>query len=161
MEPIGANLAMQLMAQTSSRAKELDWPLQHLRSAHHRVRQHSDRIRLWTGTSKRLLTWMTLLQAKAEYNSGSTALEHSSETLSKSTGDPFARRAESMAAGDSPTATRSSELGSESASNLALDGAEDDTRTMAEVAYDTINQPGFDFFLKAQAFTSRIISLDR
>ena len=38
---------------------------------------------------------------------------------------------------------------------------EEDTRTMAEVAYDTINQPGFDFFLKAQAFTSRIISLDR
>jgi hypothetical protein len=32
---------------------------------------------------------------------------------------------------------------------------------MAEVAYDTVNQPGFDFFLKAQAFTSRIISLDR
>lgn len=149
------------MAQTTSKAKELDWPLQHLRSAHHRVRQYSDRIRLWTGTSKRLLTWMTLLQTKAEYNSGSTALEHSSETLSKSTGDPFARRAESTVLGDSPTATRNSELGLESTSDLEPIDAEDDNRTMSEVAYDTLNQPGFDFFLKAQAFTSRIISLDR
>ena len=89
------------MAQTSAKAKELQWPLQHLQSAHHRVRQHSDRIRLWTGTSRRLLTWMTLLQTKAEYNSGYTALEHSSATLSKSTGDPFARRASGVAVGGS------------------------------------------------------------
>jgi hypothetical protein len=32
---------------------------------------------------------------------------------------------------------------------------------MAEIAYDTINQPALDFFLRSQAFTSRIISLDR
>lgn len=148
------------MAQTTSRAKELDWPLQHLQSAHHRVRQHSDRIRLWTGTSKRLLTWMTLLQTKAEYNSGYTALEHSSSTLSKSTGDPFARRPSSITAGDSPSATRNSEYSQETTGSASA-VEEEDTRTMAEVAYDTVNQPGFDFFLKAQAFTSRIISLDR
>lgn len=150
------------MAQTTSRANELGWPLQHLQSAHHRVRQHSDRIRLWTGTSKRLLTWMTLLQTKAEYNSGYTALEHSSATLSKSTGDPFARKPSSIPRGDSPNATRNSEYSQGSTTGDATsDDAEDDTRTMAEVAYDTVNQPGFDFFLKAQAFTSRIISLDR
>ena len=148
------------MAQTTSRAKELDWPLQHLQSAHHRVRQHSDRIRLWTGISKRLLTWMTLLQTKAEYNSGYTALEHSSSTLSKSTGDPFARRPSSITVGDSPSATRNSEYSQETTGDTSTT-EEEDTRTMDEVAYDTINQPGFDFFLKAQAFTSRIISLDR
>lgn len=150
------------MAQTTSRAKELDWGLQHLQSAHHRVRQHSDRIRLWTGTSKRLLTWMTLLQTKAEYNSGHTALEYSSATLSKSTGDPFERRPSSVIRGDSPNETRTSEHSQEStAGDISAEDVEEDTRTMAEVAYDTVNQPGFDFFLKAQAFTSRIISLDR
>ena len=149
------------MAQTSSRAKELDWPLQHLQAAHHRVRQHSDRIRLWTGISRRLLTWMTLLQTKAEYNSGYTALEHSSSTLSKSTGDPFARRPSSVTMGDSPNATRNSEYSQETSGDASALDDEEDTRTMAELAYDTVNQPGFDFFLKAQAFTSRIISLDR
>ena len=149
------------MAQTTSRAKEFDWPLLHLQTAHHRVRQHSDQIRLWTGISKRLLTWMTLLQTKAEYNSGYTALEHSSSTLSKSTGDPFARRASNVTAGDSPGPTRHREYSQDSQGDPEVSDAEEDTRTMAEVAYDTVNQPGFDFFLKAQAFTSRIISLDR
>lgn len=154
---------LELMAQTTSRAKELDWPLQYLQSAHHRVRQHSERIRLWTGTSKRLLTWMTLLQSKAEYNSGHAALEHSSATLSKSIGDPFARRSSNIGLCDSPSATRNSDYGQDSAvaEDLTPTDPDEDTRPMAEVAYDTINQPAFDFFLKAQAFTSRIISLDR
>ena len=105
---------------------------------------------------------MTLLQTKAEYNSGYTALEHSSATLSKSTGDPFARRASSISRGDSPNATRNSEYSQDSTTgDHASDDAEEESRTMPEVAYDTVNQPGFDFFLKAQAFTSRIISLDR
>ena len=149
------------MAQTTSKAKESGWRIQHLQTGHHRIRQHSDRIRLWTGISKRLLTWMTLLQTKAEYNSGYTALEHSSDTLSKSTGDPFARRPSSIMAGDSPVATRNSENGHGSNGDHPSGDTEEDTRTMAEIAYDTINQPGFDIFLKSQAFTSRIISLDR
>ena len=149
----------ELLAQTTPNAKQFQWPLSHLQSAHHRVRQHSDRIRLWTGTSKRLLTWMTLLRTKAEYNSGHAALEHSSSTLSKSTGDPFAQTKSSITAGESPETTRHSDPGVDS--NSASNDTEYDTRTAAELAYDTMNQPGFDFFLKSQAFTSRIISLDR
>lgn len=64
--------------------------------------------------------------------------------------------------GEGPSATRNSDYDQvNTAGHLAQTDVEDDTRTMAEVAYDTINQPGLDFFLKAQAFTSRIISLDR
>ena len=99
---------------------------------------------------------MTLLQTKAEYNSGFTALEHCSTPLSKSIGDPFARNPDDVSNGtdheDVPAAGRSEN---------GYDDMEDDTRTVAELAYDTINQPAFDFFLKSQAFISRIIGLDR
>lgn len=75
--------------------------------------------------------------------------------------DPYANTISSFRSGESPTATRNGDFGEESSGEATAADAEDDTRTMAEVAYDTVNQPGFDFFLKAQAFTSRIISLDR
>ncbi len=98
-----------------------------------------------------LLTWLTLLQTKAEYNAGYSSLEHSSTTLHRSVGDPFARQALS---------TRTSARAQQGEDGDPTD-ADEDNRSVAEVAFDTLNQPGLDFFLRSQAFTSRIISLDR
>lgn len=111
------------MAQADPHAKQKQWPLQHLANAHHRVRDHSDRIRSWTGNSKRMLTWMTLLQTKAEYNSGDYALESASAPLSSSVGDPFARTSSTRADG-----------WSSSFSDQADADCEEDTRTAAELA---------------------------
>ena len=152
---------VEILAQTTPQAKQNGWPLQYLQTTHHRVRQHSDRIRLWTGINKRLLTWMALLQTKAEYNSGNCALQHSSAPLSKSTGDPFTRTPSNVTAADSLKIALNTEHSRDANGDVASAESEEDTRTMAELAYDTLNQPGFDFFLKSQAFTSRIINLDR
>ena len=119
----------------------------------HELNHPSDQIQMWRGISKRLLTWTTLLQTKAEYNAGITALENSSEPLSHSVGDPFARKQRVNGEGEHAMAMPHM--------NGTHADSEDDTRTIAELAYDTLNQPAFDFFLQSQAFTSRVIQLDR
>lgn len=131
----------QVTAQSTPYANK--WPLLHVRDAHLHLKYYNEQIQSWTGTSRRLLTWMVLLQAKAEYNGGTPRDRYTifekcrtdSSSLIKSMGDPF--RAHD--------------------SSIDLE----DQRTSAELAYDTINQPALDFHLRAQSFTTRIIALDK
>ncbi|TPX17024.1 uncharacterized protein E0L32_012316 [Thyridium curvatum] len=145
---------VELTAQSTPHAEQ--WPLRHVRSAQTRVREHSERIKTWAGISRRLLTWMSLLQTKIEYNAGNpsqsqqSALEScntDSTSLRMATGDPFTNRHK----------TQSPEPND---SRIEVNETTDDPRTPAELACDTINQPALDFHLRTQSFTPRIIVLD-
>lgn len=110
-------------------------PQEHMRTAYNCVRRYSDRIMSWTGISRRLLTWMALLETKAEYAGGALAPLDSSTLshLSSSTKNDLDNYADTV----------------------------DDHWTAVDMVYDAISQPAFEFFVKSQGFTRKIIKLDR
>lgn len=148
------------MAQTIGEGHQSMWPLDHLQGFHHRVSQHNDRVQTWAGVSKRLITWTTLLQSKAEWNSGDLALEQCSAPLAKYIGDPFTHDLPLSASSNDINVPQQTTSHSGSEENSSAINGESDMRSVVELAYDTINQPSYDFFLKSQAFTSRILGLE-
>jgi len=107
---------------------DIERPQQHIKTASQRVREYSERIMSWTGINRKVLTWMALLETKAEHAGGM------------------------LASSTAPVATELSR-------DFTL--ATEDSRTPAEMIYDTINEPAFEFYVKSQSFTRKIIKLDK
>lgn len=148
------------MAQTMSEGRRNTWGMQHLQNFHHRVNQHNGRIQSWAGVSKRLLSWTMQLQSKAEWNSGDIATQQSSAQFAQNSGDAFTRDPNLTLSGNGINATLNTGSCSGSEENYPAINNEGNTRSTVDLVYDTINQPSYDFFLKSQAFTNRILGLE-
>lgn len=148
------------MAQTMSEGRRNTWGLQHLQSFHHRINQHNDRIYSWSGVSQRLLAWTTLLQAKADWTSQDIPSQQSSIPLEQYTEDHFTRGAHVAVSNNHNNTTLNAGSFSGSEEDVSTSNDEGESKSIAEVAYDTINKPSYEFYLKSQAFTSRIQGLE-
>ncbi|VUC27424.1 unnamed protein product [Clonostachys rosea] len=147
---------VELIAQSTPKA--LTWPLQHVHAAHTRVRQHSESIQGWAGTSRRLLTWMTLLQNKAEYNGGSPcANRRDDEYLERSSTSSTQERL----ADENMIQTKDGSVWEKSTHGTGVWGSVVESPSPAELLGEIINQPALEFHLRAQSFTPRIIALDK
>lgn len=147
---------VELIAQSTPKA--LTWPLQHVHAAHTRVRQHSESIQGWAGTSRRLLTWMTLLQNKAEYNGGSPCANRRDD-------ETFEHRSDSSTheqqLDENVDQTRNGSVWGRSNHGNGAWGTVVESPSPAELLGEIINQPALEFHLRAQSFTPRIIALDK
>ncbi|CAH0003435.1 unnamed protein product [Clonostachys byssicola] len=147
---------VELIAQSTPKA--LTWPLQHVHAAHTRVRQHSESIQGWAGTSRRLLTWMTLLQNKAEYNGGSPcANRRDDETFEHSSSSSTHERQTD----ENADQIKDGGVWGRSNHGNGVWGTVVESPSPAELLGEIINQPALEFHLRAQSFTPRIIALDK
>uniref|UniRef100_A0A8H7K978 Zn(2)-C6 fungal-type domain-containing protein n=1 Tax=Bionectria ochroleuca TaxID=29856 RepID=A0A8H7K978_BIOOC len=145
---------VELIAQSTPKA--LTWPLQHVHAAHTRVRQYSESIQGWAGTSRRLLSWMTLLQNKAEYNGGSPcANRRDDETFEHSSSSSERQMDENV------DQTKDGSVWGRSNHGNGVWGTVVESPSPAELLREIINQPALEFHLRAQSFTPRIIALDK
>lgn len=143
------------------------WPTTHLRTAYRWLKQYDHRIKLWTGISSHILSWIQVMDSKAVYAAG---MEDEKDRPSPSTDAATLPSPNVTLDTNSPMPTNSVYICSDDAGTLRpepiLDTDYDDHNggdesfSAAEIAYDAINTPAYKFFLRCQSLIPRIISLD-
>lgn len=144
-----------------SKGSQSVWPVQNLQSYEQRVLYYHAYVRTWTGLSQRLLTWTSLVRAKAEQTLGSGILQQLSNSSIPFAHDTYVFTPHVADWAHSVTgANHSFDIGSDSQESFAnLDRG--GSSGVGEHIYEMINKPGYAFFNKSQSYTSRISGLDR